>query len=138
MLQSILRGFAKRCTATAKSTKQQCQCPAAYGCNTCHKHGAHKKVVSGKDHHWFKNGQSTRAIRKDASKKLKELKQIEVLLNSDEPIFNLPFDTPIAQTLNKAVEIELAKAVKRTVKAVDKADKAKTASKKSPDLLPEK
>ena len=135
MLQSILKGFARRCTATAKSTKQQCQCPAAFGCSTCRVHGARRPetIVKGKDCHFYKHGQSTRAIRKDAPKKLRELKQCEKLLADDKPIFELPFDTPIAKAINRASERELDRIAKNAVRIIDKKHKT---NKKSP--LPEK
>ena len=135
MLPLILKGFARRCTATAKSTKQQCQCPAAYGCSTCRVHGARRPetIVKGKDCHFYKHGQSTRQKRREAPTKLKkakeEIKLCVALLNSDEPVFCLPFDDPEAKAINRAMERELDRIAKNAVRIIDK--KYKTASKKS-------
>ena len=136
MLQSILKGFAKRCTATAKSTKQQCQCPAAYGCSTCRVHGARRPetIVKGKDCHFYKHGQSTRQKRREAPTKLKkakeEIKLCVALLNSDEPVFCLPFDDKKADELNLEMEKIAKKFVTGVAKFTNRANK--TASKKSP------
>jgi hypothetical protein len=131
MLKAIISGTCTRCKAKAKSTGEQCKCPCAYGQAVCHKHGAHKPetILKGKDHHWFKNGFDTRKSRREQSAKLKELKQCEKLLAGDKPIFELPSNTPIAKALNKAMDIELEKIIKRTVKIIDK--KHKAAKKKS-------
>ena len=129
MLKLFLRA-GKRCHAKSKSTGEQCRCIAAFGCATCYHHGARRPetIVKGKDCHFYKHGQSTRAIRKDAPKKLRELKQCEKLLADDKPIFELPFDDPEAKAINRASERELDKIAKNAVRIIDK--KYKTASKK--------
>jgi hypothetical protein len=63
-LHSVING-ALRCQVMTKRTKQRCKNPAAYGCNACRMHGAHKSrnVLRGKNHPKFKNGDETLKAR---------------------------------------------------------------------------
>jgi len=134
MLKLITDGFAKQCTAKAKSTQQRCQRLAAYGQGVCTSHGANRHPVSGKDSHFYVHGNETRAERKARPAKLKkakeEIRQCEKLLADDKPIFELPFDTPIAKAINRAMERALGRIAKNAVRIIDK--KYKTTSKKLP------
>lgn len=49
------------CSAKSKRTKRACLNPAAYGCSTCRMHGAHKTIISGVKHHWFKHGERSKS-----------------------------------------------------------------------------
>ncbi|WP_262964271.1 hypothetical protein [Methylobacter psychrophilus] len=120
MLDSIINGNAQRCHATAKSTKQQCQCLAAYGCSTCCKHGAHRKIISGEDSHFYVHGRETRAARKARPAQLKELKVYEKLLESGEPITQIPIDSDEARLMNRAFAHAKEKSEKRLLKGVSK------------------
>ena len=74
----------KQCTARAKSTKQRCLNPAAYGCKTCRLHGARKKSIikHGKLHPNYRHGMETLVAKHERSKKLAELKAIEADLRT--------------------------------------------------------
>jgi hypothetical protein len=70
---------AKRCTAKAKSTGQQCENPAAYGCRTCRFHGARKRenIKRGPDHPQYVHGEATQEAKAATAKELRELRRLE-------------------------------------------------------------
>ncbi len=78
-LPSISMYKAFQCTARAKSTRQRCLSPAAYGCKICRLHGARKKslIKRGKLHPNYRHGMETLVAKRERSKKLAELKAIE-------------------------------------------------------------
>ena len=83
-LPSVSQYSAAQCTARAKSTKQRCQNPAAFGCRTCRLHGARKpsSIKAGPDHPNYKNGSETLEAKQKRSLKLAEIRVIEAdLLN---------------------------------------------------------
>ena len=59
-LPSVLKG-AKQCQVLTKRTKQKCKNPAAYGCQSCRMHGAHKSknVLRGAKHPHYRTGEET-------------------------------------------------------------------------------
>ena len=69
----------KQCTARAKSTRQRCLNPAAYGCKTCRLHGARYKssIKHGEGHPNYQHGMETVSSKRVRSKKLAELREIE-------------------------------------------------------------
>ncbi len=118
-----------RCHAKCKRSSEQCKNPTAFGSTVCRVHGANRKPRKGSDCNFFKDGSDTRQMRRELSAKLKELKVYEKLLADDKPIFELPFDTPIAKAINRASERELDRIAKNAVRIIDKKHKA---NKKSP------
>ena len=83
-LASVSQYNAAQCTARAKSTKNRCLNPAAYGCRTCRLHGARKRtsIKVGSYHPNYKNGSETLEAKQKRSLKLAELREIELdLLN---------------------------------------------------------
>jgi hypothetical protein len=78
-LASVSEHNAKRCSATAKSTRQRCQNPAAFGCKTCRLHGARRRssIKRGKSHPNFLHGTETLEAKRLRSLKLAELREIE-------------------------------------------------------------
>ena len=79
-LPSVSKHHAAQCTARAKSTKQRCLNPAAYGCRTCRLHGARKRISikRGKDHPNYRHGTETLQSKQQRSIKLAELRDIEL------------------------------------------------------------
>ena len=69
----------KRCSAKAKSTKQRCLNPAAYGCNTCRLHGARRNssIKRGEQHPNYLHGTETLERKHQRSIKLAELREVE-------------------------------------------------------------
>ena len=78
-LPSVAQHSASQCTARAKSAKQRCLNPAAYGCKTCRLHGARKKslIKRGKGHPNYRHGMETLVAKRERSKKLAELREID-------------------------------------------------------------
>ena len=78
-LASISEHGASRCTARTKTTKIRCLNPSAYGCRTCRLHGARKphSIKRGIDHPNFKDGAETLQRKRQRSKKLAKLREIE-------------------------------------------------------------
>jgi hypothetical protein len=76
----------KRCQATSKRTKQQCNAPAAKGKFVCRFHGGKSTgpvTKEGKQRCIAANttyGHETRAMRAERKKKLKELKELESII----------------------------------------------------------
>ncbi len=79
-LKSVLNG-AKRCQVLTKRTKQPCKNPAAYGCNSCRMHGAHKSrnVLKGDGHPKFKSGNRTQESQFKKSQMLTRIRVLEDL-----------------------------------------------------------
>jgi len=69
----------KQCTARAKSTKQRCLNPAAYGCKTCRMHGARKQntIKRGNCHPNYQHGMETHEAKIERQIKIAKLKIIE-------------------------------------------------------------
>ena len=78
-LPSVSQHGASRCTARAKSTKQRCLNPAAYGCRTCRLHGARKftSIKRGKCHPSYQHGTETLEAKRQRSEGLARLREIE-------------------------------------------------------------
>jgi len=78
-LPSISKHSAYQCTARAKSTRQRCLNPAAYGCKTCRLHGARKQtsIKSGDVHPNYLHGMETLEAKRNRSITLAELRAIE-------------------------------------------------------------
>ena len=78
-LPSVSQHGASRCTARAKSTKQRCLNPAAYGCKTCRLHGARKltSIKCGKCHPNYRHGTETLEAKRLRSEGLARLREIE-------------------------------------------------------------
>ena len=78
-LPSVSEHRANQCTAQAKSTKQRCLNPAAYGCRTCRLHGARRQntIKRGECHPNFRHGMETIEAKRQRSIKLTELREIE-------------------------------------------------------------
>jgi hypothetical protein len=74
---------AKRCTAKAKSTGQQCQNPVK-GCTgeVCRLHGwrSPETVRSGEAHPHYRHGQDTKAARAASREAASVLKQVKNIL----------------------------------------------------------
>ena len=83
-LPSVSQHSAVQCTVRAKSTKQRCLNPAAYGCRTCRLHGARKptSIKAGPNHPNYRHGQETLPAKHQRSVKLAELRVIETDLFS--------------------------------------------------------
>ena len=78
-LPSVRLYGAEQCKARAKHSKQRCLNPAAYGMPVCRFHGAHKKILKGKDHPNYRHGNETHAARErnhEMSLQLAELEEI--------------------------------------------------------------
>ena len=69
-LPSLLNG-AKQCQVMTKRTKARCKNPAAYGCNACRMHGAHKSknVLRGANHPQYRNGEETLEAKAERNEK---------------------------------------------------------------------
>ena len=78
-LPSVFEHGASQCTARAKSTRQRCLNPAAYGCSTCRLHGARKltSIKRGKCHPNYRHGTETLEAKGQRSIKLAELREME-------------------------------------------------------------
>jgi hypothetical protein len=78
-LNCVADNAAKRCRATAKSSRERCKNPAAFGCSTCRLHGARrpKTIKRGADHPAFQHGKETLQAKAERSSKLEELRQLE-------------------------------------------------------------
>lgn len=78
-LASISKHNAYQCTARAKSTRQRCLNPAAYGCKTCRLHGARKQtsIKRGDLHPNYRHGMETLEAKRYRRIKLAELREIE-------------------------------------------------------------
>ena len=83
-LPSVYQHSARQCKALAKSTKQRCLNPAAFGCQTCRLHGARqpRSIKRGKGHPNYRHGMETLVAKHERSKKLAELKAIEADLRT--------------------------------------------------------
>lgn len=76
----------RRCRAIAKSTRNRCQNPAAYGCSTCRMHGARRAVSirKGPTHPNYRHGWDTEiaaTYRQEKMRTLGEINEIIKLLN---------------------------------------------------------
>ena len=78
-LPSVFEHGASQCTARAKSTKQRCLNPAAYGCKTCRLHGARKltSIKRGKCHPNYRHVTETLEAKRLRSVGLARLREIE-------------------------------------------------------------
>ena len=78
-LPSVSEHRANQCTAQAKSTKQRCLNPAAYGCRTCRLHGARRQntIKRGKSHPNYRHGMETLEAKRLRSEGLARLREIE-------------------------------------------------------------
>ena len=78
-LPSVSEHRANQCTAVSKSKKQRCLNPAAHGCRTCRLHGARRQntIKRGECHPNFRHGMETIEAKRQRSKKLAELREIE-------------------------------------------------------------
>ena len=78
-LPSVSEHRANQCTAQAKSTKQRCLNPAAYGCRTCRLHGARRQntIKRGKCHPNYRHGTETIEAKRQRSEGLARLREIE-------------------------------------------------------------
>ena len=78
-LPSVSEHGANQCTAQAKSTKQRCLNPAAYGCRTCRLHGARRQntIKRGKCHPNYRHGTETIEAKRQRSEGLARLREIE-------------------------------------------------------------
>lgn len=78
-LPSVIKHRANQCRAQAKSTKQRCLNPAAYGCRTCRLHGARKRntIKRGKCHPNYRHGTETIEAKRQRSEGLARLREIE-------------------------------------------------------------
>ncbi len=78
-LPSVYEHRANQCTAKAKSTKQRCLNPAAYGCRTCRLNGALilTSIKRGKFHPDYPHGTETLEAKGQRSIKLAELREME-------------------------------------------------------------
>ena len=78
-LPSVSQHSANQCTARAKSTKQRCLNPAAYGCKTCRLHGARKQksIKRSKFHPNYRRRTETLEAKRLRSIKLAELREME-------------------------------------------------------------
>ena len=78
-LPSVIKHRANQCRAQAKSTKQRCANPAAHGCKTCRLHGARRQntIKRAKSHPNFRHAMETLEAKRQRSKKLAELREIE-------------------------------------------------------------
>jgi len=74
----------KQCKARAKSTRQRCLNPAAYGCKTCRVHGARKQnfIKRGEAHPNYVHGMETLSAKHARQLKLSYLRAIEADLFS--------------------------------------------------------
>ncbi|WP_262963748.1 hypothetical protein [Methylobacter psychrophilus] len=108
-LKNIENHTATQCSAMAKHTKQRCLNLAAYGMNICRFHGAHRKIISGKDCHFYKHGKETRAARKARPAENKNLRELTKLALSDSPIMHLPETDIASKVLNAQMEVLLTK-----------------------------
>ena len=81
-LPNILSGKTKRCKAKCKArVGKQCRNPAAYGMTVCRYHGARKPetIKRGANHPQYRHGQETMMAKAERSKRLGELRELEVL-----------------------------------------------------------
>ena len=78
-LPSVTKHRANQCRARAKSTRQRCLNPAAYGCRTCRLHGARRQntIKRGKSHPNYRHGMETLEAKRKRAIKLAELREIE-------------------------------------------------------------
>ena len=78
-LPSVSEHGTRQCTARAKSTRQRCLNPAAYGCKTCRLHGARKltSIKRGKYHPNYRHGTETLEAKRQRSEGLARLREIE-------------------------------------------------------------
>ncbi len=104
-----------RCHATCKRTSEQCKNPTAFGTTVCRVHGANRKPRKGSDCNFFKDGSDTRQMRRTQAAKMKELKVYAELLDSEKPILELPIDSEEAKLLNRYLEKETEKIIKKIV-----------------------
>jgi len=83
-LPSVLKHNAAQCKAQAKSTRQRCLNPAAFGCKTCRLHGARRRssIKRGKSHPNFLHGAETLEAKQKRSAKLAEFRMIETDLHN--------------------------------------------------------
>ena len=81
-LPSVLSGAAKRCTAMAKGSREQCKNPAAFKCRTCRVHGARRPgtIKKGADHPNYQQGNETLPAKAARSAKLTELRDLEATM----------------------------------------------------------
>jgi hypothetical protein len=63
MLPNVAHGWARRCSARARSTDEICRKAAVTGCKTCKSHGGHKKVRRGVDHWNYQSAGQTQPER---------------------------------------------------------------------------
>ena len=78
-LPSVSQHGASQCTARAKSARQRCLNPAAFGCRTCRLHGARKltSIKRGRCHPNYRHGTETLEAKRQRSEGLARLREIE-------------------------------------------------------------
>ena len=83
-LPSVYQHSARQCKALAKSTKQRCLNPAAFGCQTCRLHGARRQssIKRGEAHPNYVHGMETLSAKHARQLKLSYLRAIEADLFS--------------------------------------------------------
>ena len=100
-----------------KRTKARCKNPAAYGCNACRMHGAHKSknVLRGANHPQYRNGEETleaKAERSDKSVMFRYLTDLgnhcslfykEIKIKGRTPSWYLKLDLTEPEQLSKAI-----------------------------------
>lgn len=76
----------KQCSALAKSTRQRCLNPAAYGCRTCRMHGARKQnsIKRGKNHPNYLHGLETHEAKRKRQIKFAEFREFKSILASTQ------------------------------------------------------
>ena len=72
----------KQCTAQAKSSRQRCLNPAAYGCRTCHMHGARQQhsIKRGKMHPKYRHGMETIEAKNQRKASMTRLKELSIIM----------------------------------------------------------
>ena len=132
----------RQCRAKAKSTGKQCQNLAVRGWSVCRNHGYHRKIVKGKDCHFYRHGQETRAERIERPKINAKLNTLGALLMSGKPITRLPESLgPEAKKLNAEMD-ELLKrgnisSPEQPKTLIEQARAARLKPKKKQTLTPE-
>jgi hypothetical protein len=80
-LPIIVTGKGVQCKARAKSTKERCKSPAAYGSAVCRLHGARRPetIKRGESHPNYRHGEETLVAKAERSARLAELRDLEAL-----------------------------------------------------------
>lgn len=83
-LPCLQNNGARRCHAIAKSTRNRCQNPAAYGCLTCRMHGARRResIRKGPTHPNYRHGWDTKIAATYRKEKMQALAEINDIIES--------------------------------------------------------